>query len=139
MTNSLNTILCSLFILIGLGIIIGTVTFGYQTLQFIKNASSAKGVVTELNAGQYHPTVKFTTQEGEEIEYPQNGWNKGYEVGEEAEVLYDSQNPQNDPCVNTFGALWGFHILDLILGIVFVAGSTFKLLNPDSKWIQWNF
>lgn len=137
MPNSFNTIFCSLFIIIGLTLIIGNLAFGYQTLQFIKNASSAKGKVTELNSGQFHPQVAFTTQDGKQIQYPQNGLIKGYSVGEEVAVLYEPQNPQN-ACVDTFGALWGGYIFFFILGIVFIVIGTFKLLKPNSKWIYWN-
>ena len=137
LANSVNTILCCLFISVGLILIIGDLAFGYKTLQFVKNASSAEGVVTKLYSGQYHPEVTFMTQDEKEIRYPQNGLIKGYSLGDKVTVLYESQNPQV-ACIDTFRAIWGGHVMFLLLGIIFIIIPIIKLLYPNTEWIQLN-
>jgi Protein of unknown function (DUF3592) len=114
-----------LFALVGIVIIIGVLVSANNIRNFMKNSFSAKGTVVALNAGGSHPKIKFTTQEDKEIEYSQNGLIFGYQVGDEVMILYNPQNPQ-DASINTFGALWGFHLLGFILGICFIGAACFK-------------
>ncbi len=107
-----------LFIFIGTIVILGTLFWGVSNRQFIKNAATAKGVVTKLNSGGSHPEIKFTTTDGRTVEYPQGGLISGYQVGDEVSVLYDEKNPQT-AVINSFGALWGFPLFLFILGICF--------------------
>lgn len=113
------------FLIIGLVVIISASLWGIFVYQFISQAAAVQGEVIKLNSGGSHPQIRFTTQEGKEIEYPQNGLIFGYEVGDKVGVLYDQRNPKN-ASVNTFGALWGFPILILTLGLIFVIVGIFQ-------------
>lgn len=132
-----NTIICLSFIIAGFFVIAGDLFFGYRTFQFTKNAASAEGVVSGLNYGASHPQIKFTAQDGREIQYAQNGLIGGYAVNERVKVLYEPQNPSN-ACVDSFGALWGFQTLALILGMFLIAAGIFKRLRSGSKNLRWN-
>lgn len=134
---SVNAILCSFFIFIGFIILTGVGIFGYQTSQFIKTALPAKGKVIKQTAGSSHLAVKFVTNDAKEIEYLQNGF-VSRNVGEEVDVLYDPQNPQN-ASFDTFWALWGGHLMLFLLGFVFILLALFKLCHPNTKWISWNY
>lgn len=121
-------VLCGLFGAVGLMIVLGVLAWSLDTYQFVKNSTSTEGYVVALNAGGSHPQIKFTTADGKEIEYAQNGLIGGYRVGDTATVLYDRENPR-EASVDAFGALWGFNLLGLILGICFVSIACFKRLN----------
>lgn len=121
-------VLGGLFGAVGLMIVFGVLAWSLDTYRFVKGSTATEGVVVALNAGGSHPQIKFTTADGKEIEYAQNGLIGGYRVGDRATVLYDPQNPR-EASVDTFGALWGFHLSGLILGFCFVGVACFKLLN----------
>lgn len=113
-----------LFIGIGVIVILATLAWGLLTYQFINQAATTEGEIIKLNAGGSHPEIKFTTQEGKEIDYPQGGLIFGYKAGDKVEVLYDPKNPKR-ASINTFGALWGFPGLIFVLGLVFVVVALF--------------
>ena len=121
-------VLCGLFGLIGLMIILGVLAWSLDTYRFVKGSASTEGIVMALNAGGSHPQIRFTTADGKEIEYSQNGLIGGYRVGDKATVLYDAQNPR-EASVDAFGALWGFNLLGFILGACFICIACFKYLN----------
>ncbi|MFN7929739.1 MAG: DUF3592 domain-containing protein [Blastocatellia bacterium] len=112
-----------LFAGIGIVLLVVTLTWGIRTYQFTQQAMRVKGIVSRLNSGGSHPQIRFITQEGKEIEYPQNGLIFGYKTGDEVEVLYHTKNP-HQAAINTFGALWGFPCLCFVLGLVFVLVAT---------------
>ena len=91
-----------------------------STRAFVARAHRASGEVTRLNAGGSHPEVRFTTDDGQTVEYPQNGMIGGYRPGDHVTVLYDPLAPTMDPTVDTAGALWGFTAMDGLMGVVFV-------------------
>lgn len=122
--NYLTLIKRFVFGTIGLLIIIGAVIGGIRQEQFVSRAEVATGKVVKLNAGGSHPEVKFTTAAGDEIEYPQGGLIGGYQVGDQVNVYYESQTPRNCS-IDSFGALWGFLLLALLGGIVFVCVGLF--------------
>lgn len=138
MRQTSNMIFCGVFLLAGLSLLIGGLIAGYKTLQFIKSSISVSGEVIALRSGKFHPTIKFTTAEGEAVEYFQNGIIKGYDVGEKVTVLYDPQKVK-EASVDSFIALWGVTIALLIGGLIFCIISVYKFLNPNSQSIEWNF
>jgi hypothetical protein len=115
---------------IGVAIMLASVAWAVSVWGFAADASSAQGIVTRLNAGASHPQVRFTTAAGEVIEYPQNGWISGYQVGDQITVLYDPQRPTK-AVVNTFGALWGFTLLGFTMGAAFVGMAQLARHRPD--------
>jgi hypothetical protein len=126
--DGLQKMIYGLFALVGVLVIVGVLVWGLQTYQFIKSSLSAQGTVAALNSGGSHPQIKFTTGEGKEVEYAQNGLIYGYRIGDQVTVLYDPQNPR-EASVNTLGALWGFNLLGFILGVCFTGIGLLKLLN----------
>lgn len=104
---------------LGIIIIIIAIGWGIKTYQFVKYGIQVKGTVVRLNAGGSHPQIKFTTQDGKEIEFPQGGLIFGYKVGDDVDVLYNLQNPQ-DAAVNSFGVFWGFPLLFFAIGFIFI-------------------
>ena len=66
-------VLCGLFGTVGLMIVLGVLAWSLDTYQFVKGSTSTEGTVVALNAGGSHPQIKFTTADGKEIEYAQNG------------------------------------------------------------------
>jgi hypothetical protein len=126
--DRLQKMIYGFFALVGVLIIFGVLAWSLKTYQFINNSLSAQGTVVALNAGGSHPQIKFTTTEGKEIEYSQNGLIFGYQIGDQVTVLYNPQNPL-EASVNTPGALWGFNLLGFILGVCFTGIGLLKLLN----------
>ena len=123
-SNDFKNVKVIIFIVAGTIVISAVAIWGIINRQFIKNAATAKGVVVKLNAGGSHPEIKFTTNDGKIIEYPQGGLISGYNTGDEVTVLYDSQNPHN-AVINDFGALWGFSLLAFVLGVSVVCVGMF--------------
>ena len=117
--NAFNTIRYWIFRVAGIGMILFVGVWTFSTYHFIQTASSAPGQVTQLRAGGSHPEIEFLSVEGKTISYPQNGLIFGYRVGDRVSVLYDPQRPY-DACIDSFGALWGFHVMILFMGLVFV-------------------
>jgi hypothetical protein len=114
-----------IFIGVGVLVILAALVWAVSTYQFINQAATAQGEVIKLNSGGSHPEIKFTLPDGQEIEYPQSGLIFGYKVGDKVEILYDAKNPKN-ASLNTFGALWGFPVLILTLGLIFVIVGIFQ-------------
>lgn len=134
-TNTMNTlskqIRYMLFAGVGISVLLFASIWGFRTSKFINQAISAKGIVTKLNSGGSHPQIKFITQDGKGIEYPQSGLIFGYKTGDEVHVLYNAQNPLN-ASINTFGALWGFPLLCLVIGLLFVFVALFGWFQQRS-------
>ncbi len=111
-----------LFTLIGVIMILGSVIWILMNYQFASRANSATGTVVGLNAGGSHPQIRFTATNGKVVEFSQSGLIFGYKIGDEVEVLYDPETPQK-ASLNTFGALWGFPLLGVVLGVCFASVS----------------
>lgn len=117
-----------LFSLIGL---VSLAFCGYEVksrMDFLRVAQVAAGRVEHLNAGGSHPQVGFTTADGQQVSYPQNGLIFGYEKGEAVRVLYLPERAQATAVVDSTGALWGMTLLGALLGVFFIMGGvqTFK-------------
>lgn len=121
------------FTLVGVGLMISAGVWAVSTQHFVARAASAPGEVVKLNAGGAHPEVRFTTAAGQVIEYPQSGMIWGYRVGDKVEVLYEAENPTGSAVIHTPGALWGFVMMDFLLGAVFVLVAQLAWWRPD--WV----
>ncbi len=129
-TPPLRILKALVFTLVGVGLMAGDLYWAAATRRFVAHAASAPGSVVRLNAGGAHPEVRFTTTAGKVIEYPQGGMIWGYRVGDKVEVLYDPQDPA-DPVINTVGALWGFTLMNFLMGAVFVGAAALLWRSPD--------
>lgn len=72
----------------GLGAIIGACAGAVSTRNFLQTAACAPGVVTRLNAGGFHPEIRFTAGLGQIVNSPQGGMIKRYRVGEWVSLLH---------------------------------------------------
>lgn len=100
-----------------------------NAFDFIASASRASGVVVRQTAGKHHVAIRFTTAEGSEVEYGQNGL-ISYEAGDKVTVLYDSGNPGLSPSTDSFGALWGGSLFFFAMGAGFALMSWLAVLKP---------
>ncbi len=119
-----------IFICVGAFIMSAAAVWMVTIVQFANTAVSARGIVTELNAGGSHPQVRFTAQTGEVVEYPQNGLIFGYEVGDEVRVLYQPEHPR-EATIDTFGARYGFTVMMFLMGAAFVGMTLLQKHRPD--------
>ncbi|MGB4773903.1 MAG: DUF3592 domain-containing protein [Daejeonella sp.] len=111
------------FTITGIVVLAAALIQANYDLKFIKKAIPAKGEVIRLNAGKAHVEIRFTTYTGKVMEYPQNGMIY-CELGEKVTVLYDPENPDHVQ-MNTFGAIWGLLVPQVIMGLFFTwAGLT---------------
>lgn len=127
-----------LFSALGLLLLLGAGLWAQSIQSFIAEAGHTRGVVVELkrtrstNSGTvYNPVVQFYSAEGELVEFTSSlGSNPpAYEEGEEVEVLYNAEAPQ-DAMINSFGQLWfGITLLS-------VAGSVFLLVGLLFFWLD---
>lgn len=121
----------SIFLLIGMGLLIGSF-FAYQnSSSFLDAAIKTEGTVIELiasrskNSTTYKPLVQFTSQTGEVIEFtsPSGSSPPSYAKGEKVEILYLPEQPQKAE-INDFFSLWGVvAIVGGLGGIFFLIGA----------------
>lgn len=87
-----------------------------QQAQFVK--ASITGTVAKDKL--FAPTLQFTTQKGESIEFTSNVYSKtAHKVGDQLTVFYDKANPKN-AMVYIWGDVWGLPIFFSGLGIPFL-------------------
>lgn len=119
------------FLLIGLGMLAGSVVSYQSTQDFIARSATTTGTVVELErrvsrdsdgnrSTVYHPVVRYSVNGGREYRFRSNtGSNPAaYRRGEEVEVLYQPSNP-GDAKINGFFALWGGSVIMGVLGLAF--------------------
>jgi hypothetical protein len=125
-TKKFQGIFIAIFGVFGIAMIIGGFFLYQNTSAFVKNAVPAQGIVIDFSRSQsegsysYHPVVKFTTQEGGEMEFisPTGRNPSPFKVNDAVPVLYDPKNPKNAQ-INTFGELWVEVLILGGLGILF--------------------
>ena len=84
----------------------------------------------------YAPAVRFTTDEGREVEFTASlGTNPAtYGVGDKVKVRYDSQNPSAAD-VDSATSRWFGVVVLLIIGVVFsVFGA--RMLLPEKRRVS---
>ncbi|MBN2087088.1 DUF3592 domain-containing protein [Candidatus Peregrinibacteria bacterium] len=142
-----------IFIIVGLSLLTGAYYTYKNTNDFIGKSISANGEVLDMEIGDtYRPIVQFTTQDGKAITFTGSvGSNPPqYNIGENVEVLYIAENPQ-EAKIKSIIQLW---LLPLILGgmgivfagvgfgIVFFRNrrkKTIELLKTSGRNIQTDF
>lgn len=128
MNTTIKKIIGPLFAAIGIIILLFMIGELVGTYRFMKRAERAQGKVVALNAGGSHPEITFIKPDGQSISYPQGGLVFGYKVGDSVTVFYDEQNP-TQATVKSFGAMWGFLSLGMILGAAFVIAGLYEVKN----------
>ncbi len=114
-----------IFIVAGGLLLAGTVIAGIGRWRFIRQSESATGKVLHTDLGKYHPEIAFITKQGQQIRYYQGGFHKGYRKGDIVPIRYHPATPHTAR-IDSFGALWGFHIMLLLLGLAFLGIGLFQ-------------
>lgn len=146
----------SIFLVIGLGLLIGSYFTIQHTRHFLATAVPVPGVVVENvyresssnnNQGpswSYYPHVRFRTNNGQEIDFVSNTGSSppSYSVNERVTVLYDPQQPYK-ASINSFGSLWLASMVLVILGVVFTAPGVGLMIwksaaDKKSAWLRQN-
>ena len=105
----------------------------FARYEFLSQAQQAPGIVTVLNAGGSHPEIEFTSADNHVISYPQGGMIFGYEVGQQVQVLYRTENPQGTAVIQDRGALWGAPLMLGLVGLAFVWGCRSEFLGKGTE------
>jgi len=119
-----------IFGLIGIILLSVAVWLFTDTSEFIDNASSTTGQVTDLLAHRsdssssptYAPEVEFSV-DGQIYSFISSSSSNppAYDLGEQVEVIYDPQSPGSDARINGFMSLWMAPLIVGILGLVFAS------------------
>lgn len=142
------------FLIIGIGILIGSGIWFFRSQEFAQKAVEVQGRVIELvtetretrekvgssrRSGRrtsrttiktmYRPKVAFQTKEGKRIEFLSSvsSGSPKYQVNETVPVAYDPKNPYQAK-INSWFALWGGPTILLVMGVVFTLPSLFLLV-----------
>lgn len=141
-----------LFTIIGAIILLGTSFMYKNTRGFIDKSITSQATVIDLvysrssssNSVMYTPVVQFTDGNGNEIEFLSSSSSNppSYNVGEEIEVLYNQENP-NEAKIKSYFSIWGGVTILGILGFIFfgVGGSIFlyyKIKSNKLKYLKQN-
>lgn len=119
----------SIFLVVGLVFwAVAGYLFNART-DFLAQAQSALGVVSELNAGGSHPQIDFVTADEQHISYPQGGFIFGYQEKQQVQVWYLPAQPFMTAVVQDRGALWGTPIALTVLGLIFCGVGGFGLVR----------
>lgn len=128
------------FLIIGLGLLVGTFFLYQNKKEFLDTAVTAKGTVIELIASRsdksttYKPVVSFTTKDGKQIKYISSVSSNppSYHEGETVEIFYDPADPY-DANINGFASLWLGPLILGIFGIIFFLIGFFIILFGKMK------
>ena len=101
---------------IGVALLGAALASALSVRRFTRESSLADGRVIKLNAGGSHPEIMFTTRGGERVSYPQGGLIAGYSVGDAVRVRYREADPKRSATLDTFGALFFWPVLLVVLG-----------------------
>jgi hypothetical protein len=120
----------------------------YNHQRFMGSALKGHGEVIRLeyhrssngSGGTYYPVVRYTTQDGKEIEFTSSSGSNpaSYEEGEKVNVMYNPKNPQ-EVSLPDFFSQWGAALIVGFIGAVFGSvgfGFGFYELKRK-KDIQW--
>lgn len=131
-----------IFLLIGLGVLVGDFFMVSGNLSFLNNSLKADGNVVRIVQSRssdngnfmYSPEISFTDALGQTITFDSNISSSvsTYQVGEKVSVLYNKNNPQ-DAKINTFFQLWFGPILMTFLGAIFFIVGLLTLVFQAKK------
>lgn len=134
--------IAALFILVGMGLLIGAFLSYDDTNSFLEGAIRADGVIVKnlerkdvdtkshRKSVTYFPVIHFVTPKGERIEFNSLvGSNPPrYSVGQRISVLYLPDNPY-EARINDSFSIWGFTaIVGAIGGAFFIFGIAFAFM-----------
>jgi hypothetical protein len=116
-----------LFIVIGVGLILGGWMYLKHTRQFIAHSLVATGRIVDYIADSddegtfYKPVVQFTTADGRQIEYHAGSGAsfKTKPIGSEVSIHYDPANPEH-ALIASFLDLWFVPVILFIIGAFFI-------------------
>lgn len=134
----------ALFILVGMGLLVGAFLSYDNTNSFLEKAIRADGVIVKnlerkdvdvdteshRKSVTYFPVIHFVTPKGERIEFNSLvGSNPPrYSVGQKISVLYFPDNPY-EARINDSFSIWGFTaIVGVIGGAFFIFGIAFAFM-----------
>lgn len=134
-----------IFIIVGVGMLIGTFFIYKKTTNFLETAITAEGTVVNLlqsrsnnsssNSTMYTPVVRFTDKQGKEFEFTSSTSSNppAYNTGEIVEVLYAPKTPE-DATIKGFFSIWlGTLILGGIGSIFAIIGLGFFVYDIQKK------
>lgn len=144
------SIINKVFLVIGIGMLIGSFFMYSNTKEFLNSAIETEGVVTELvrskssDSVTYRPIFEFKTKEGNTVEITSSVASNppSYSRGEKVDVLYQESAPEKAK-INSFFSLWGATLIVAVIGLVFlliaVVTIVFGLLkNKKVMYLQKN-
>ncbi len=117
-----------MFAAFGLGLMYLTWYLADESLHYAEYGIRAAGVVTGLerrsdsDGTTYYPEVRFTTDEGDVIEFVGNTGASppAFDVDEAVEILYLPENPY-DARIDAFFSMWGGALICGVLGGIFAS------------------
>lgn len=129
------SIINKIFLVIGIGMLIGSFFMYSNTKEFLNSAIETEGVVTELvrshssDSIMYRPIFEFKTQEGKTVEITSSVASNppSYSRGEKIDVLYQESAPEKAK-INSFFSLWGATLIVGVIGLVFLLIAVFTLV-----------
>ncbi len=126
---------------IGIGTLLFSLTLYHHGKQFLRNAATAQGVITEVvkepNYGdysrhsslwRYRPRVRFSDEKGREFVFlsPTSNSYPTYQVGQTVDLLYDPINP-NAAQLRGFFSQWAGPLFGAIFGISLILSGLGKI------------
>jgi len=129
-----------LFLILGIGLLTGSLLIYRSTSSFLAEATHAEGTVVKLmeshsdNSTTYRPVVCFSDLNGNETVFVSStgSYPPSYTKGEKVDVLYPKNRPQN-AIINSFFSIWGGTVIIGGLGGVFFLISASMFLVPALK------
>lgn len=123
---SLTAVIFLIFLVAGVGLLLGCGYWAWQKHAWIRDASRARGTVVELlvRSSRGHPTyrplIEFTDSGGRAVRFEHNVSSRpaAYEVGEAVEVLYAPQ-ASDDAALDSSFILWMGPAILGFLGAIF--------------------
>lgn len=108
------------FLVVGIGVLVVTVSNVTETCRLIDTGERATGAVIALYAGATsHPEIEFRDSAGQVVRFPGNGF-VSHRVGDQVEVIFKPKDPVGTAVLNEPGALWSLEIADGLLGATMV-------------------
>lgn len=125
----LLTIIGPIFLVVGLGLLVGSFGAYTRTKRFLATAREARAEVVGMDerhggSGQsrsYHPILRYRTQEGvtKELVSPVGSNPPRYKKGDSVAVLYDPAKP-DDMRIHSFGSVWIVPLILAFVGVIFI-------------------
>jgi hypothetical protein len=135
-----------LFIVFGLavtGFLVAGLASWFRTRRYIDRSHKAIGVVIKVkkipfqNKDTFSPVIRFTTSDGRALSFtdPLSKYPPEFELGENAQVLYDPQNPHKARAVKRTSDLF---ILAKLFGVAGAAVLAVGLVLGMVSWLLHN-